>query len=231
MKKVVLVLVLMCLFALGMAADSLYAGHGCAGNARVGCAGRIAGRIASRCAARRERRAARGCAGVAVSVDYGCPGAPVAPSCAGQPVAPPACVECPSQAIAPAPVPVGVIYLQPNCVGPNCPPQASVERRGPLRTLLSPLARLNARRASVGLFALQEDAHLTAVAISKSNHRASRRITNHDGSSLAGARGEGVGWGSGQFHTCYWNTRSHRLAGAATSYDVAGRPYHTLLVR
>ena len=113
---------------------------------------------------------------------------------------------------------------------PACPPTASAPVPTKVSVLL-PLQRLNIRRARLGLYALVEDPGLTVVAVTKSRHRARCRIMGHDGSAMWGARGEGVGCGSGEFHTCYWSTRSHRFAGAATAYDASGRPYHTLLVR
>ena len=111
-----------------------------------------------------------------------------------------------------------------------CPPTASASAPTKVSVLL-PLQRLNIRRARLGLYALVEDPGLTVVAVTKSRHRARCRIMGHDGSAMWGARGEGVGCGSGEFHTCYWSTRSHRFAGAATAYDASGRSYHTLLVR
>lgn len=235
-----------CLFFLCLPTADVSAGN-CAGNAsvRAACAGRAELRT-ERVARRHDRRrAALGCVGRSEVV--GCAGQiqVAAPSCAGRaqagcasqavieyhlvPVVPesPPCQTCP------APVPSAEIKWQAPCIGPNCPLQrpVTIVSPAPLRRLFTPLANLNARRARVGLFALAEDPSLTMLAVSKSNHRASRRITGHDGSGFPGARGEGVGWGSGEFHTCYWDTRSHRVAGAATAYDTAGRPYHTLLVR
>jgi hypothetical protein len=98
-------------------------------------------------------------------------------------------------------------------------------------SVLRPIDRLNLRRSRIGLFALVEDPALTVIATRKSALRANRRIVGHDGSPFPGARGEGVGWGMREFTTCYWNTRFHRYAGAATVHDSSGRPYHTLLVR
>jgi hypothetical protein len=110
-------------------------GYGCAGEA-YGCAGEVR---------------SHGCAGVERS--HGCAGY-AAPSCAGQPAAPPVCDTCP--VVAPAPVPVGVIYYQAPCTGPNCPvivrPQTSVQPvQGDLLAIeLNVINRTNENRARWG---------------------------------------------------------------------------------
>ena len=99
------------------------------------------------------------------------------------------------------------------------------------------LAIVNQKRSRRGLYPLNFDPQLTAAAQFKSHNRASRRITGHDGTSMCGARTEGVGYASGQsnlagrFQTCHLYTTSYRNAGAGIAYDSCGRAYYTLLLR
>jgi uncharacterized protein YkwD len=99
------------------------------------------------------------------------------------------------------------------------------------------LAIVNRKRLRAGLYELQFDPMLTNVAQQKSNIRANRRITGHDGSHKGGARVEGVGHAYGygdlnsRFNTCYLFSTGYRNAGAAVSYDSSGRAYYTLLLR
>ena len=99
------------------------------------------------------------------------------------------------------------------------------------------LSIVNRKRRRAGLYDLQFDPTLTEVAQRKSNIRASRRITGHEGSYKGGARAEGVGHASGysdlysRFNTCYLYSRGYHYAGAAVSFDSGGRAYYTLLLR
>jgi len=98
------------------------------------------------------------------------------------------------------------------------------------------LSIVNQKRARRGLPALAFDGTLTSVAQRKSQHRANRRMTGHDGSHRGGARVEGVGYAYGgnlpsRFSTCYLYSTGYRYAGAAIAYDTGGRAYYTLLLR
>lgn len=95
---------------------------------------------------------------------------------------------------------------------------------------------VNQKRRRSGLSALAYDAELTRIAKNKSDIRANRRMTGHDGSSYGSARVEGVGYAYGgnltnRFNTCYLYANGYRSAGAAISYDNSGRAYYTLLLR
>ena len=99
------------------------------------------------------------------------------------------------------------------------------------------LSIVNQKRAQRGLYPFNFDPRLTATAEFKSQNRARRRCTGHDGSSLNGARTEGVGYAHGQSHlpmrfqACHLYSKSYRNAGAAIAYDNSGRAYYTLLLR
>lgn len=100
----------------------------------------------------------------------------------------------------------------------------------------SVLMIVNNKRRNRGLPALAFDPTLTSVAQRKSQNRASRRNTGHDGSHRGGARVEGVGYAYGgnlpaKFSTCYLYSTGYRYAGAAIAYDRSGRAYYTLLLR
>ncbi len=95
---------------------------------------------------------------------------------------------------------------------------------------------VNSKRRSRGLSPLMFDPTLTSVAVRKSQLRAMRRVTGHDGSSRGGARVEGVGYAHGgnlasRFSTCYLYSSGYRYGGAAIAYDGSGRAYYTLLLR
>ncbi len=99
------------------------------------------------------------------------------------------------------------------------------------------LAVINQRRRSAGLSELLPDPQLMAVAQTKSQLRANRRMTGHDGSHRGGAAVEGVGFAmgggdlTGRFSTCYLYSSGYRYAGAGVAYDGSGRAYYTLLLR
>lgn len=96
---------------------------------------------------------------------------------------------------------------------------------------------VNQRRRAAGLTELMADPQLMTVAQSKSQNRAQRRITGHDGSHRGGAAVEGVGYSMGggdlthRFSTCYLYSTGYRYAGAGIAYDNSGRAYYTLLLR
>ena len=96
---------------------------------------------------------------------------------------------------------------------------------------------VNEKRRRSGLAPLMFDAALANVAQRKSNLRANRGITGHDGSNMGGASVEGVGYSYGQanpvqgFNTCYLYSNGYRSAGCAVSYDANRRAYYTLLLR
>jgi uncharacterized protein YkwD len=110
-------------------------------------------------------------------------------------------------------------------------------RSSPSGSLASIVSVVNQKRARAGLSALRYDPSLMSVAQRKSYYRASRGITGHDGSSMGGARVEGVGWGTGSqggsngFNTCYLYSNGYSTCGAAVAYDNSGRAYYTLLLR
>lgn len=99
------------------------------------------------------------------------------------------------------------------------------------------LSIVNQKRAQRGLYPFSFDPRLTATAEFKSQNRARRRCTGHDGTSMNGARTEGVGYAHGQsqlpmrFQACHLYSNSYRNAGAAIAYDNCGRAYYTLLLR
>ena len=99
------------------------------------------------------------------------------------------------------------------------------------------LAIVNQRRAARGLYPLSFDPTLASTAQYKSQARANRRMSGHDGSNKAGAMAEGVGYayGSGnlnnRFQTCHLYSTGYRSAGAAIAYDSRGAAYFTLLLR
>ena len=98
------------------------------------------------------------------------------------------------------------------------------------------LSVVNQKRRRSGLSALMFDGELSRIAQNKSNIRANRRITGHEGSGRGRARVEGVGYAYGgnltqRFNTCYLYANGYSHAGAAIAYDNSGRAYYTLLLR
>jgi uncharacterized protein YkwD len=143
----------------------------------------------------------------------------------------------PSTVVSPAVVESPIMVAPTNFVQPaSFVQRSSYVQRTRSGSVMGALAIVNQRRATRGLYALSYDPSLAAAAQRKSQNRASRRNSGHDGSS-SGARAEGVGFASGggdlarRFNTCHLYSSGYRSAGAAVAYDGRGAAYFTLLLR
>jgi hypothetical protein len=167
----------------------------------------------------------------------------------------PCVASCPTPVVVVDPVVVpseltsvnaGPVVIVPSMVQTNCcaSPVSFVQRTTCVQRtsfagggVMDALAIVNQRRAARGLYPLSYDPALATAAQRKSQNRAQRRRSGHDGTNKGGARAEGVGMASGggdlssRFHTCHMYSRGYRRAGAAVAYDGRGSAYFTLLLR
>lgn len=97
------------------------------------------------------------------------------------------------------------------------------------------LWQLNVQRSYFGLYPLQHDPHLQAVAERTCQIMAARNLSGHIYGRPAAGNWEGTGkkpfqdWKGYHFYTCYQNHRSARFAGAAYVVTNHGTFYVLLL--